>query len=158
MVTNIPGLDLGAGAEVMEYIPPFQVIFLYHRGDCCTFSCICTCDGVHSSLPGDFFSIKLYLYSVLQAAATDPPHPMLFLVYQQPGPIIVLETQQVTHHPDYGQSYARPKSPPVDLVTLGMHRGHWKQSDHVHQHVCGQVRPQPGGGQLPQLHRGRSSS
>ena len=27
VVTNIPGLDLGAGAEVMQYIPPFQVIF-----------------------------------------------------------------------------------------------------------------------------------
>ena len=24
-VTNIPGNDIGAGAEVMEYIPPFQV-------------------------------------------------------------------------------------------------------------------------------------
>ena len=28
IVTNVPGLDLGAGAEVMEYIPPFQVSFL----------------------------------------------------------------------------------------------------------------------------------
>ena len=25
VVANIPGLDLGAGAEVMEYVPPFQV-------------------------------------------------------------------------------------------------------------------------------------
>ena len=24
-IVNIPELDLGAGAEVMEYIPPFQV-------------------------------------------------------------------------------------------------------------------------------------
>ena len=32
MVTNIPGLDLGAGAEVMEYIPPFQVTFLHQGG------------------------------------------------------------------------------------------------------------------------------
>ena len=46
---------------------------------------------------------------VLQAAVTDPPHPMLFLVYQQPAPIIVLETQQVTHH-DKGQSYKTQKS------------------------------------------------
>ena len=73
MVTNIPGLDLGAGAEVMEYIPPFQVIFPIMLA---AVPCTCT----------------------LQAAVTDPPHPMLFLVYQQPGPIIVLETQQVTHH------------------------------------------------------------
>ena len=51
-VTNIPGNDIGAGAEVMEYIPPFQ------------------------------------------ASPSDPGHPMLALVYEQPGPIVVMETQQ----------------------------------------------------------------
>ena len=70
VVANIPGLDLGAGAEVMEYIPPFQV------------------DGL----------LKSNIVQITQASTSDPPHPMLFLVYQQPGPIIVMETQQVAQH------------------------------------------------------------
>ena len=34
VVANIPGLDLGAGAEVMEYIPPFQVDALLIKQTC----------------------------------------------------------------------------------------------------------------------------
>ena len=33
-VVNIPELDLGAGAEVMEYIPPFQVQPISMNQDC----------------------------------------------------------------------------------------------------------------------------
>ena len=60
MVTNVPGLDLGAGAEVMEYIPPFQVTFL-HKGDSCTGTCICTCGPPQTML----FPVFLYFGLIL---------------------------------------------------------------------------------------------
>ena len=31
---------------------------------------------------------------MLQAAESDPPHAMLALVYEQTGPVVVMETQQ----------------------------------------------------------------
>ena len=89
VVANIPGLDLGAGAEVMEYIPPFQV------------------DGL----------LKSNIVQITQASTSDPPHPMLFLVYQQPGPIIVMETQQV-QQPNIQKAYNVRIEPKIWISSL----------------------------------------
>ena len=65
----------------MEYIPPFQV-------------------SAHSdNRPREPFSnIYSFLLSQIcfptKAFKSDPPHRYLYLVYKQPGPIVMLEGQQ----------------------------------------------------------------
>ena len=61
MVTNIPGSDVGRGAEVVQYIPPFSVELLE--------------DGSGVDKDG-------------------AAHPMLVLVYRQPGRVEVEEIQR----------------------------------------------------------------